>query len=393
MKIHRLAIFAIGALLSGVLQANVSDADRRTIIERAGLLAYQGQYQLAVKEYQKVDQVLLELTNEQQRYFIESFYKSHAYEALEDALNDYLKNKSSFKTMLSLDSRYEYLKGLKKHVEYMHQYWTSLSVQDVHVEMVDIPGGTFRMECSDIRNQCSSDEFPIHEVTVQPFQMAATEVTYTLWDQCTLFGACKALWDEALMRPGIERARMPVALIDADDLRIFFNWLTQATGKNYRLPTETEWEYVTKAHKLTQFYWGDDLSGRCQYENTADRTYADAKLAFWTGDFYANKQRLRLLKDCEDDFGATTHVASFKPNPFGVFDLIGNVSEVTLACGEKPMNSDSTVSFMDTCKQFSNRGGSYEHGIDELRVSQRGHVSDVITVAPSIGFRLVLSQP
>ncbi|MBF0564067.1 MAG: SUMF1/EgtB/PvdO family nonheme iron enzyme [Nitrospirae bacterium] len=105
----------------------------------------------------------------------------------------------------------------------------------------------------------------------------------------------------------------PVVYVSAEDADAFVNWLKGETGKNYKLPTEEQWEYACRAGTATSRYWGDDPDKACDYANIYDES---AKNAFNFG-WEHHK--------CDDGYKVTAPVGQFKPNNFGLYDMLGNV--------------------------------------------------------------------
>lgn len=156
-------------------------------------------------------------------------------------------------------------------------------------EMVVIPGGVFSMGSPATDPDAYAEETPAHEVMVRSFAMARYLVTF---DQFDAFCA-----DTKREKPHDDgrRARYPVINVSWNDARDFVNWLAARTGKPYRLPTEAEWEYACRAGTTTPFYRGHQLS----------------------------------LKHANYDMaaGRTTSVGSYPANPWGLYDMHGNVWE------------------------------------------------------------------
>jgi formylglycine-generating enzyme required for sulfatase activity len=105
----------------------------------------------------------------------------------------------------------------------------------------------------------------------------------------------------------------PVVNVSWNDAQAFCRWLTQRSGRPARLPSEAEWEYACRAGSTTRYYFGDDAQQLARYANVADGTL---KRTFpgWQGAIVA-----------EDGYVFTAPVGSFRPNPFGLYDMHGNV--------------------------------------------------------------------
>jgi formylglycine-generating enzyme required for sulfatase activity len=162
------------------------------------------------------------------------------------------------------------------------QYIPSLP-PDFNLEMVDIPAGKFNMGSNEYE-----DEKPIHEVIVPAFQIGKYPITQALY--------------QAVMGNNPSRfsgnPQNPVETVTWFNAQAFCEKLSQLTGKNYRLPTETEWEYACRAGTETLFSFGDD------------------------------KDKLGDYAWFDGNSNNTTHpVGEKRPNPWGMYDMHGNVWE------------------------------------------------------------------
>jgi formylglycine-generating enzyme required for sulfatase activity len=194
--------------------------------------------------------------------------------------------------------------------------------QPFEPEMVAIPAGKFTMGCDpkrdDVEGGCDDDEKPAHEVSISTFQMAKTEVTVAQFREfvksadykttAETKGSClswadgwKEVKSNSWRKLGFEQGDdHPVACVSWDDAQAYVNWLKQKTGKNYRLPTEAEWEYAARGGTDTAYPWGNTIG----------------------------KNQANCYKDlCGDKFDYTSSVGSFAVNPFGLVDMQGNVWE------------------------------------------------------------------
>jgi formylglycine-generating enzyme required for sulfatase activity len=156
--------------------------------------------------------------------------------------------------------------------------------------MVVVPAGLFTMGSQDGEN----NERPPHTVTfAKPFAVGKYDVTFAEWDACAAADACARASDT-----GWGRENRPVINVSWDEAKRYVAWLSRMTGKEYRLLSEAEWEYAARAGTTTKYYWGNDVGqGNANCDNC--------------GSQWDDKQ--------------TAPVGSFKPNPFGLYDMAGNV--------------------------------------------------------------------
>lgn len=155
----------------------------------------------------------------------------------------------------------------------------------------------------------------------------------------------------------------------------YSQWLSQQTGETFRLATEAQWAYAARAGQTTAYYWGDDPNDACDYANIADR-----KLAQTQG------QGIKDVLNCDDKYAVTAPVAQFKPNGFGLYDMLGNVAEWT--CSVIPQNgSYAGANSCDLTGFMSNlRGGSWGQSGEEIRLAKRLWF---LSNPQQVGFRLV----
>ncbi|GAK58359.1 hypothetical protein U27_05333 [Candidatus Vecturithrix granuli] len=196
------------------------------------------------------------------------------------------------------------------------------------MEFVWIPGGCFQMGQTEQEKQKLIEEmgeegykfwyidhgvFPQHRVCVDGFWMGKYEVTnaqYRVWDASHDSRDADGV--------SLNGESLPVVFASWEDATAFTEWLTKRHSMAYtfRLPTEAEWEYAARAGTTSLYFWGDDLNDICQYANVGDQ---------------ATKQRWPNLSvdyyTCHDGYAATAPVGSFRPNPFGLYDIIGNMFE------------------------------------------------------------------
>ncbi len=203
--------------------------------------------------------------------------------------------------------------------------------------MVALPAGTFWMGSPGTETGRANDEGPQHRAEItRPFAIARHEITvqqYRRFVDSTGYrtdaenkGGCfyfAGEWQAAPGKhwrapPGFDQdADHPVVCVSYNDSLAYARWLAQQTGHAYRLPTEAEWEYATRAGHETSRPWGDDPDGACELANVADRTLKQLHGGDWPE------------HACFDGYPYTAPVGSFGANAFGLYDAIGNVWEWT----------------------------------------------------------------
>ena len=207
-------------------------------------------------------------------------------------------------------------------------------------EMVVLPGGFFLMGASPDARWPDYSGKPYHPVTIaQPFAVGRFEVTFDEWDACVAEGACDCYEPED---EDWGRGRRPVINVSWEAAHDYLYWLGQKTDKPYRLLSEAEWEYAVRAGTTTEYYWGDYRmeNAICAYENVGEYAFVDC--------------------DAKD---MTMPVGSFRPNPFGLYDMIGNVQEWTADCWNANYYgapADGRVWQQGDCSLRVIRGGSFD---------------------------------
>jgi formylglycine-generating enzyme required for sulfatase activity len=171
-----------------------------------------------------------------------------------------------------------------------------------------------------------------------------------------------------------------VACVSWEDASAFVRWLSQKTGKGYRLLTEAEWEYAARAGTATTRFWGDAGNRSCGYANGADLT-AEAQVPDASNWAVAN---------CNDRYAYTAPVGSYRPNSFGLHDMLGNVWEWTQDCWNGNYSgapTDGSAWAAGDCSQRMVCGGSWEDAPLGLRAAYRVGSPTVIRVYAR-GFRV-----
>ena len=252
-------------------------------------------------------------------------------------------------------------------------------------EMVAIPAGRFVMgaapgeeEREKVPEQFRNRSQPQFWVDVASFSAGKFEVTrgqYRAFAQatgrssngCFVWTGAKFEHDPSKdwRNPGyVQEETHPAACVSWNDASAYVTWLSQKTGKNYRLLSEAEWEYAARAGTTTTRFWGDDVNMSCGYANGSDLT-AHAQVPGFDKFVVAN---------CNDRYAYTAPVGSYRPNAFGLYDVLGNVWEWTQDCWNENYSgapADGSASGTGNCSQRVVRGGSWFFNPQFLRAAFR----------------------
>ncbi len=281
-------------------------------------------------------------------------------------------------------------------------YTETIPGTSVKFEMLPIPGGTFTMGSPDSEKDRKADEGPPHQVTIRPFWMGKFEVTWNEYDIFAFYMDLKKDLDDAqklaadktdgVSRPtppytdmtfGYGHDNYPALCMTHHAAMEYCHWLSVRTGKTYRLPTEAEWEYACRAASKTAYAFGEDAGKLDEFA--------------WSG---------------ENSEGKPHPVGQKKPNPWGLYDMHGNVAEWCIdhyrkdAYATYPKDKPALGPVvLPTEKRFPHvvRGGSWDDDPPGLRSSarrpstrewlrqdpQRPQSIWWLTEAVFVGFRLV----
>ena len=248
---------------------------------------------------------------------------------------------------------------LKKTINLVKQNSSNVSsgaatTTDYGIEMVFVKGGTFTMGSND----GMSNEKPTHQVTVSDFYIGKYEVTQKQW--------------RAVMGSDPPELNFkdcddcPVERVSWDDVQEFFKKLNQKTGKNYRLPTEAEWEYAARGASTGSVSTGSTSALLYAGSNNLD------EVAWYTS-----------------NSASKTHpVGRKKPNELGIYDMSGNVWEwCSDRYGSYSNGSQTNPQGSSSGSHRVNRGGSWFDGPQSCRVADRdSHSPD--HRGNDLGFRL-----
>jgi len=219
--------------------------------------------------------------------------------------------------------------------------------------MNPIRGGNFIMGSND-----DVTEKPTHQVSVKPFAIGKYPTTVREWNECAAAKAC------GFVATGKDDA--PVTNVSWSDAKQFVTWLAGATRKAYRLPSEAEWEYAARGGTQSKYWWGDQFEpGNANCKNCTD--------------IAATEQPIK--------------VGTFKPNPFGLYEMGGGVDQWVEDCWHKNYQgapADGSPWVESECPSHVIRSGSWKNDARYVRPSNRDSY-DTNVRYPTHGFRVALS--
>jgi formylglycine-generating enzyme required for sulfatase activity len=221
------------------------------------------------------------------------------------------------------------------------------------VEMVWLPGGSFAMGSDD-----DPSEKPVHRVSVKPFAISKFPITTREWNACA----------EAKVCPFVSNSRddAPITNVSWHDAKQFVAWLSEKTQKEYRLPSEAEWEYAARGGTRTKYWWGDQFQkGMANCRNCLDAPVGEQP----------------------------AKVGSFAANPFGLYDMGGSVDQWVEDCWSKNYQgapADGSPRSDGDCLSRVIRSGSWRNDAASARATNRDRY-DAVVRYPTHGFRIALS--
>ncbi len=259
---------------------------------------------------------------------------------------------------------------------FMVPYTFTIPGTDIEIDMVPIPGGTFKMGSPETESDRNPDEGPQMDVVVDPMWVARTETNWAQYQEYmnlySLFKDFESRGERAitdankvdaitaptpLYEPTFtyeygEEPEQPAVTMTQYAAQQYTKWLSLVTGSQYRLPTEAEWEYAARGGTTTAYSWGDDpepIDDFAWYFDNAD--------------------------------SGTLPVGTKKPNSYGLFDMHGSAAEWTMNqysedgykvfADKQPINATDAVTWPETASACVVRGGSWEMDPEQLRSASR----------------------
>lgn len=232
-------------------------------------------------------------------------------------------------------------------------------------QMAVLPGGIFVGGSPDGDPERSAGERPEARISVKPFAIGRYPITFEQWEQCRADKGCRADPSDG----GFGRGSRPVINVSWNEAAEYVAWLRKKTGRLYRLPTESEWEFAARGGSPSPRFWGRDPDRGCRYANVLDLTAQ-------------RTVRLNLkAHGCADGFVFTSPAGSFEPNMYGLFDMLGNVWQWTADCWDEQARP------AENCRFRALRGGSWMSDASNVRVTARQR-TDPEDADINIGFRV-----
>jgi formylglycine-generating enzyme required for sulfatase activity len=270
-------------------------------------------------------------------------------------------------------------------------------------ELVVIPLGSFQMGSPENEPDRKSNEGPRFAVRIQRgFALARSEVTVgqfrafveaTGYTPSSVQNGSSTIYDERsgsmTARSGVTwqsdhngrsaAAETPVVHVSWVDAKAYADWLSQQTGKSYRLPSEAEFEYVLRAGTQTRYPWGEGNPTRLVGNLTGDGDRSDTR-----------RNWVNAFPEYSDGYWGPAPIRSYEANRFGIHDINGNVSEWVEDCWHDNYQrapSDGSAWVNPGCNRRVIRGGSWASSPDQARSAFRLTASPTTTNA-RLGFRV-----
>jgi len=210
-------------------------------------------------------------------------------------------------------------------------------------------------------------EDPIHRVGfAKPFAVGRFTISFDEWDACRADGGCGGIKGDD---KGFGRGRMPAQGINFEAAKLYLAWLSRKVGRTYRLPSESEREYFTRAGTTTPFWFGNIITAQ-------DANYR-ASIPYGSGPHGADSR-------------GPVVVDSYAPNPFGLYQVHGNVFEWTEDCFNKRYSEDTPTDgspwLEGDCHKRMLRGGTWDWSANMVRA---GYRESAIVDGGGYSFRVV----
>jgi len=259
--------------------------------------------------------------------------------------------------------------------------------------MVVIPAGKFlmgsppdepgRRDDEVLREIIFSHPFALSQspVTKHEFRVFLAETGYHPASKCQNLTNVPSAVPLTFDEPGFAQTdHDPAVCVGIGDARAYAAWINgRLHAQLYRMPSEAEWEYAARAATQAAVPWTGGDSAACRFGNFADHSY-DLRAQPSSGD----------PDLCDDRYAVTSPVGNFPKNPWGLFDMLGNVYEWTESCNRQP-DATNGDAFLTNCKEFTvirGAGFSSAMGNNLVRFARRVGPVPEMESANNRGFRL-----
>ena len=247
------------------------------------------------------------------------------------------------------------------------KYITLELADNITLDLIGIPGGRFLMGSPEDELEREKEESPQHQVSIRPFLLGKYPVTQAQWQ--AIMGTNPSKFADA----DVSQSKKPVERVSWIDCNLFCEKLSHTIGREFRLPTEAEWEYAARGRTTTPFHFGTTIGTSLANYNGED---------IYGSGFEGENRR------------QTTDVDCFSPNLFGLYDLHGNVAEW---CADSWHDSYDNAPTDGSARTSNNpkdlkvlRGGSWLHLPGSCRSAQRIK-SEPKNKSDAFGFRIAAS--
>jgi formylglycine-generating enzyme required for sulfatase activity len=236
-----------------------------------------------------------------------------------------------------------------------------------------------------------------YDVTRQEFAAFIADSGYKIQIETGCSGAVESLAESKRRNwrnPGFPQTdRHPVICVSWDEANAYAAWLSRKTGHTYRLPTEVEWEYAARAGTTTPRFWG--RGNACRYANVFDLSALKASAAK-----YGKPEPKASFMDygCTDGYVETSPAGVFRPNGFGLYDILGNVKQLVSDCRGLYGASKESQTADKSCRSRVARGGSFGSGPFGIRSASRDSLptiatGNILNRDTHVGFRVAMDLP
>ena len=268
-------------------------------------------------------------------------------------------------------------------------------------EMIELPQGRAMLGAEPFEANRKRGDLDLREVEIAyRLAVAKTEVTrgqYRIFmeetghqmaqDGCNTWSTYRIMgydransWHSAGY---VQNDSHPVVCVSHGDASAYARWLSEKTGKPYRLLSSTEFEYATRAGTRGPWFWGTANADACRFANVADQTLR-------------RTHTFAPTFNCDDGYERTAPVASFQPNAWGLYDMLGNVWEWTDDCLHRDaaiMPTDGSAGLEEDggeCERRVPRGGAWVSGTDWTRAAAQA-ADPAVYHSQLLGFRVALT--